>query len=103
MVFFFKERSKILYQTKIITCVEFRNLCAAKVGAVALGEACTPADGSKGNCDDANAICPSGTATCECNNGYTAFSEVCGECILRSEMFQTEHFKTLNPLFVDLL
>lgn len=80
-------------QAKITACVDFAYLCAANVDAVALDATCTPADGTKADCTDNNAICPAGIAKCQCKPGYKAHNAACGKCILLSEMVETGLFQ----------
>ncbi|XP_025107346.1 scavenger receptor class F member 2-like [Pomacea canaliculata] len=45
-----------------------------------IGATCTSTDGSKGDCSDVNAICPTTSKKCECKSGYTGPTG--GTCVI---------------------
>ncbi|XP_025107590.1 stabilin-2-like [Pomacea canaliculata] len=59
-----------------VLCLAVTGVTAA-AGTVALGATCTPTDGSRADCADTNAICPSSGAKCTCTSGYTQSATSC--------------------------
>lgn len=56
--------------------LDYANLCAENVAAVAFGAACT----GDADCTDENNAC-STSKTCVCKDGFTMYGGACSKCI----------------------